>query len=439
MTNLTDVVNYDTGVYEIQTTDPVQGGPGGIANMAAQNLANRTAYLKQQVALLEAGTLIPPGVAPLNSPGLTGSPTVPTAPVGDNSNAISDSAFAQRLKSGIVSVNVAGGVNVALTQAEWGYGIIELTGALTASIAVIFPTTGRWLVANQTTGAFTITCKTAAGTGVLMGQGQWGGVWGDGVNIDRQQTDYNGITAALTAGSTVPTAAPGTDTEQPASTAFVQLTAAGRLIGVQTFTTVGTATYTPTAGTNSVIVEVQGGGAAGAGSVLTGANGTSIGGPGSSGAYARSRYTSGFSGVTVTTGAGGLGVNGAGGNNGGASSFGALVSCPGGIGGSSSTAGSTPLAGGNGNQVLPTGANLVYSPGDNGTISTANDGSSSYGANGGRTPYGPGAAGPTVNANGQPSQTLGGGGSGTANYNNGASATTGGNGSSGYVRVWEYA
>ena len=78
MTNLTDVVNYDAGVYEFATTDPVQGGSGGVANAQGQNLANRTAYLKQHVDALEAGTLIPPTVAPLNSANLTGSPTAPT-------------------------------------------------------------------------------------------------------------------------------------------------------------------------------------------------------------------------------------------------------------------------------------------------------------------------------------------------------------------------
>jgi len=47
MANLTEVAtSYPAGVYQIETTDQVLGGSGGIANLQAQALANRTAYLK---------------------------------------------------------------------------------------------------------------------------------------------------------------------------------------------------------------------------------------------------------------------------------------------------------------------------------------------------------------------------------------------------------
>lgn len=54
MTNLTEVANFDEYVYEIQTSDPVLGGPGGIANAQAQALADRTQWLKAQVFAIEA-------------------------------------------------------------------------------------------------------------------------------------------------------------------------------------------------------------------------------------------------------------------------------------------------------------------------------------------------------------------------------------------------
>lgn len=47
MANLSENATFDVGVYQIETTDPVIGGPGGIANLQAQQLANRTKYLKQ--------------------------------------------------------------------------------------------------------------------------------------------------------------------------------------------------------------------------------------------------------------------------------------------------------------------------------------------------------------------------------------------------------
>lgn len=105
----------------------------------------------------------------------------------------------------------------------------------------------------------------------------------------------------------------------------------GRVLNAQIFTGVGTHTYTPTAGTNSVVVEVQAGGGPGCGTPSTGAGQTSHAGNGSSGSYAKKRITSGFSGVTVTVGAGGVGASGTSGTNGGASSFGSIVSAAGGI------------------------------------------------------------------------------------------------------------
>ncbi|MNZ02353.1 Phage Tail Collar Domain protein [compost metagenome] len=56
MANLQEVVSWETGIYQLETGDPVLGGPGGISNKQAQALANRTAYLKKHVDDLEGGT-----------------------------------------------------------------------------------------------------------------------------------------------------------------------------------------------------------------------------------------------------------------------------------------------------------------------------------------------------------------------------------------------
>ncbi|WP_155628581.1 gp53-like domain-containing protein [Burkholderia stagnalis] len=52
MTNLVEFDKWEDGVYQLETSDPVQGGPEGIDNLQAKQLANRTRYLKGQV---EAG------------------------------------------------------------------------------------------------------------------------------------------------------------------------------------------------------------------------------------------------------------------------------------------------------------------------------------------------------------------------------------------------
>lgn len=56
MANLNEVSDWTAGIYQLEEEDPVQGGAGGIDNLQAQQLANRTAYLKTLVDALTNGT-----------------------------------------------------------------------------------------------------------------------------------------------------------------------------------------------------------------------------------------------------------------------------------------------------------------------------------------------------------------------------------------------
>lgn len=47
MANLPESPTWVSGIYQIEATDPVVGGPDGISNLQAKQLANRTAWLKQ--------------------------------------------------------------------------------------------------------------------------------------------------------------------------------------------------------------------------------------------------------------------------------------------------------------------------------------------------------------------------------------------------------
>lgn len=49
MANLPETAQWEDGIYQLETTDPVEGGENGIDNVQAKLLANRTAYLKQQL------------------------------------------------------------------------------------------------------------------------------------------------------------------------------------------------------------------------------------------------------------------------------------------------------------------------------------------------------------------------------------------------------
>lgn len=111
----------------------------------------------------------------------------------------------------------------------------------------------------------------------------------------------------------------------------------GRLIGVRVFTS--SATYTPTPGTQSIIVEGVGGGGASGGTAATSTGQGAAGASGGNGAYGKGRFTSGFSGITVTIGAGGaVGAAGAPGGSGGTTSLGSIFVLPGGIGGAAGAA-----------------------------------------------------------------------------------------------------
>lgn len=84
----------------------------------------------------------------------------------------------------MLSKSVAGGANVTLTEIESRYPAIDLTGAITANINVIVTTTPKLLlVKNSTTGAFTVTVKTSAGSGIVVSQGTRALLYCDGTNV----------------------------------------------------------------------------------------------------------------------------------------------------------------------------------------------------------------------------------------------------------------
>jgi hypothetical protein len=89
------------------------------------------------------------------------------------------------LNNAYLTKSVAGAVNVTLTAAESRNAIFNFTGALTANINVIIPASAkRFIVRNNTTGAFTLTVKTSGGAGVVVLQGSNTALYCDGTNTD---------------------------------------------------------------------------------------------------------------------------------------------------------------------------------------------------------------------------------------------------------------
>ncbi|MDH1007439.1 hypothetical protein N5J43_00900 [Pseudomonas nicosulfuronedens] len=145
MATLSESATWVAGIYQLETTDPVLGGPDGIDNLQAKQLANRTLWLKNQVESLGNGkqpldatltalagitteadrliystgidsfavtpltafirTLLDDasataarntlGAASVASPAFTGEPTAPTAVPGTNTQQLATTAFVQ--------------------------------------------------------------------------------------------------------------------------------------------------------------------------------------------------------------------------------------------------------------------------------------------------------------------------------------------------------
>jgi hypothetical protein len=125
MANLPETSTFDPGVYELQTTDLVLGGPSGPSNAAAINLTNRTRWLFDQnvLTVLEIASINAhlstldaeistingqiaginanlasingqlPLLAPLANPNFSGSPTAPTPGAFVNNSQLTTTAY----------------------------------------------------------------------------------------------------------------------------------------------------------------------------------------------------------------------------------------------------------------------------------------------------------------------------------------------------------
>jgi hypothetical protein len=126
--------------------------------------------------------------------------------------------FEQAIAGRVVAA-VGGAVDVTLTATNGASDqarnmIIEATGVLTGNIALIVPTVPKFgLFYNNTTGAFSLTVKTAAGTGIVVAQGSKRLLYCDGTNVVDALSSYpaaslpvsvaNGGTGGSAAGGTL--------------------------------------------------------------------------------------------------------------------------------------------------------------------------------------------------------------------------------------------
>ncbi|WP_116520998.1 hypothetical protein [Achromobacter insuavis] len=296
--------------------------------------------------------------------------------------------WAPAFNYGIASVTGLTNANVTLAAAKYSKPIITLSGTLTGNVQIIFPITlQRWLVVNNTTGAFTVTCKTAAGTGVAIPSGGAQEIWGDGVNL------YAYVPA--------------------------QVQALLPFRGQQAFTTPGTTNWTVPNGVYAVYAE--GWGAGGGSASRQGTNNCFAGGGGGGG-----EYRSGLFSVTpgqvlaIQVGAGGTagGAYPASGGAGGSSGITGLFSASGGAGGTVGTTSSSGIGGDGGTG--GTGGSFAIS-GQKGGVGDWLSSTAGVGGEGGMAPRG--GSGAQASTGGSGTGMVPGGGAGSTGFN-GAPATT---------------
>ncbi|RUR97712.1 hypothetical protein [Pectobacterium polaris] len=110
MANLSENPQWVDGIYQIETSDPVVGGPDGVSNRQAKELASRTRYLKKEqektgsdLATHAAAADPHTQYAPKANPTFTGTPKAPTPATDSNSQQVATTAFVKSVAAALVN------------------------------------------------------------------------------------------------------------------------------------------------------------------------------------------------------------------------------------------------------------------------------------------------------------------------------------------------
>lgn len=365
--------------------------------------------------------------------------TAPTVNVGSSGVAGTLNIFPSTASRGNVSLTAANNTGNTLTNIN--------VAAQVAARTYTVPDAGASASFVMTEGAQTINGATTFGAAVHFGANTVDGsaiaFTGGSINnvtVGAATANTGAFTTLSASGQLTSTVATGTAPLVVASTTLVpNLSVTGAFIGTQVLTASGT--YTPTAGTKTVRIELLGGGGGGGGVLASGGGRAGSGGGGGAGGYLIKTFSGVTGTYTVTVGAGGAGgVNGTNGGNGGSTTFvngGTTYTAFGGTGGTFMLAVNNAgdnVAGGAGAVVSTNGdINGAGAPGLYGTSVNGANGSS---GNGGSTLYGGGGVGISASGAGIAGAGFGAGGSGAFDIIN--TSRTGGAGKGGVIIIYEY-
>jgi hypothetical protein len=154
----------------------VDGVLTSIANGTLSLTSSSTNYIEATAA----------GVVSANTTGFTAG-RIPLYTVTTNTTTVSSyndfrSPIDPRFVPHKVSIAITT-ANVTLTAEQARCRHIILTGTLTGNRDLIVPNSGEWVIDDRTSGAFSITVKTSAGTGETTTQGEAGIYVADGTNV----------------------------------------------------------------------------------------------------------------------------------------------------------------------------------------------------------------------------------------------------------------
>jgi hypothetical protein len=201
--------NYTAGVGDRATTFIWTGGAGTLGLPAAATVSNNWFI---QIRNEGTGTLV---VDPAGSETINGITTL-NFDQGDSALIVTDGVEFYTIGFGqaavfafdYTSIDVAGTGNYVLSGAELNRIAYSFTGVLTGNRNIIVPNTvQQYWVANNTTGSYTFTVKTAAGTGVAVVTGSRTLMYCDGTNVVAADTGGVSLPVAISDGGTGATTA----------------------------------------------------------------------------------------------------------------------------------------------------------------------------------------------------------------------------------------
>jgi hypothetical protein len=200
---------YTAGVADRAKTFIWTGG-AGLINLTSAGTLGDNWFMQLRNEGTGAVTVDPAGTQTIN-----GSSTLVFQP-GDSAIILTDGVNFYTIGYGqapvfafdYTSINVAGSGNYVLSGNELNRIAYSFTGVLTGNRNIIVPgTVQQYWVANNTTGPYTLTVKTAAGAGVTVNQGARTICYSDGNDVLTADTGGVSVPISISEGGTGATTA----------------------------------------------------------------------------------------------------------------------------------------------------------------------------------------------------------------------------------------